>query len=175
MPQPKTLRLLRSTHPMHLPQILHERQVRLRHVTEVLSRQFDPDHLARRSRDVHDASPVRDARVGRLLRLKLGERKRRLARVADLPAVPPRLLVVVVVVDDEPVNGGLVQLELGNAALLFLAEALLDAVQVDFEDGLGGLSVERGVIEGHVDSRGEGFVERAHAVSGEEEDTVVVL
>lgn len=78
--------------------------------------------------------PVRDARVGRLLRLELRECKPRFARVADLPAVPPRLLILVKIFVDEIVDGDLIELELGNTALFLLAEAFLDAVQVDPKD-----------------------------------------
>lgn len=103
--------------------------------------------------------------------LKFREGERGLARVADLATVPAGVRVLGEVAGCEATDLHAVNFDDATSGF----EAVLDHVHVELEDPDGFVFVEFGVVETDVDAGGEGFVEVADAVGGEEEDTGVVF
>lgn len=132
-PNSPQLGLLRPPRRIGPVQIIHvpvELEIHVAHRVEV------PD------RQLHHGVGLEDRLVAVALGLELGERQRRLAGVADLAPVPPRVRVLGEVLGREAADAHLVDVD----AALLVREALLDHLHVDFEyfDCLFG--VELGVV-----------------------------
>lgn len=143
-------------------QIIHvpvKLEIRIAHRVEVPYRQL------------HHGVGLEDGLVAVALGLELGERQRRLAGVADLAPVPPRVRVLGEVLGREAADAHLVDVD----AALLVREALLDHLHVDFEYFDRLFRVELGVVEADVDAGREGFVKVADSVGCQEEDAGIVL
>lgn len=134
---------------MQLVHVLCELQVRISHDLEML-------HL-----QIHHYVRILRVLEALVLGLELGEGEGRLARVADLAAVPPGVRVLSEVAFSEAANFHLVDLD---GAILGL-EAIFDHFHVDAEDADGFILVEFGVVQTDVDTGGECLVEVSDAVS----------
>lgn len=142
-------------------EILAEVEVGLLDRLEVLQLQLDDGGLVNLAVDVECAA----------LRVELGQGQRRLARVADLSAVPPVIQMLLEVLQSKVFDGGSVEVD--APALLF--EALLYEIKVELEHLERLDLVQRRVVQAHVDSGGKGLVKVSDAVRGEKENTGVVL